>query len=113
MSTRKRKLSILVGTGLIALLLGAHVALSAPPWGIACGDGRVDVMLDDFDDADPTTVTTIFKADPGIQDPTLSSVAGCHGPALRVGYDLIDLVPGGPKALAGTPDTAGGALADG
>jgi hypothetical protein len=52
----------------------------------ACGDGRIDGLLEQFD----ATTFTIFKADPSIPDPALSTVEGCNGNALSFGYDLTN-----------------------
>ena len=58
----------------------------------ACGDGRVDTVLEDFDSV---AGFTLFKADPDIPDPDLTIVSGCHGQALAFGYDLREVSPGG------------------
>ena len=88
MSTRKLKLSLLAVTGFVVLLLGARVALSAPPWGIACGDGRVDTILDNFD-----SPWVFGKACPSIPNPALHMVPGCNGNAMAVDYALTDVCP--------------------
>jgi hypothetical protein len=66
-----------------------------PLWSNACGDGRVDTIVDDFD----STSGTIFTADPTIPAPTPRLVAGCHGNALALDYDLTKVAPpGSPNA---------------
>ena len=70
---------ILALTCFLVLMLGVNVALSAPLWGIACGDGRVDTILDDFDS--PWVVCC--TADLSIPKPT-PHVPGCHGNAMAV-----------------------------
>ncbi|PWU02543.1 MAG: hypothetical protein C5B51_20600 [Terriglobia bacterium] len=71
---------------LAALWLGAGVLAAATPWGVACGDGRIDTILDDFD----SPWTFCCKADPSIPNPILSTVPGCHGNAMAVTYDLTN-----------------------
>ncbi len=85
---RCRALAVL---GLLALMFIPKVVLSQPSWSNACGDGRVDALVDDFD----STAGTIFKADPTILTPMLSLVAGCHGNALAIDYDLTNVAPPG------------------
>jgi hypothetical protein len=80
---------ILALTCFLVLMLGVNVALSAPLWGIACGDGRVDTILDDFDS--PWVVCC--TADPSIPKPTPRTVPGCHGNAMAVDYDLRNVAP--------------------
>jgi len=72
-------------------MFSPNLALSQPAWPIACGDGRVDTILDDFD----STSGTIFKADAAIPDPVLRQVVGCHGTAMAVDYDLTNVAPNG------------------
>jgi hypothetical protein len=68
---------------------------NSPPWPNTCGDGRVDEIIDDFD----STSGTIFTADPIIPAPTFRLVAGCHGIALAMDYDLSNSAPpGSPNA---------------
>ncbi len=77
---------IIVMSALLAGLIPSPVVVSAPGFAPnACGDGRVDRILEDFDSISGFTV---FKADPSIPDPALSSVLGCNGQALSFGYDL-------------------------
>src|SRR5437763_14347983 len=71
---------------IVVLMLTPEMGSSAPPWANTCSDGRVDTMLDDFE----STWTFCCKADPSIPDPHLSIVAGCHGQAMAVGYDLTN-----------------------
>ena len=80
---------ILALTCFLVLMLGVNVALSAPLWGIACGDGRVDTILDDFDS--PWVVCC--TAAPSIPKPTPRTVPGCHGNAMAVDYDLRNVAP--------------------
>lgn len=74
----------------ILVLVPGNVS-SAPTSANACGDGRVDTILDDFD----STEFSIFKADLSIPDPNLATVPGCHGQALSFGYDLNNASPDG------------------
>lgn len=84
-----------VVAGLLALIAGVNMAWPAAPWGIACGDGRVDLILDDFDSPWDACCT----AHPSIPMPARQTVAGCNGNAMAVGYDLRNVVPGnGPDA---------------
>jgi len=88
MNTRR----ILARTCFLVLILGANVALSAaPPFGVACGDGRVDTILDNFDSA----WTFCCTADAVIPAPTLRTVPGCNGDAMAVDYDLTNVAPSG------------------
>ena len=61
---------LLAVTGFVALMCGANATLSAAPWGIACGDGRVDTVLDDFDSPWEFCCTA---AEPQIPKPTFAS----------------------------------------
>src|SRR5437879_4306480 len=72
--------------GFIVLAAGANVAPAAAPWGIACGAGRVDTILDDFDSPWPYCC----RSDPSIPIPAISTVPGCHGNAMAVTYDLTN-----------------------
>src|SRR6185295_14915060 len=61
---------------------------------IACGDGRVDAILDDFDTIDSSNGWKICcTADPSIPQKPLHIVTGCHGNALAVDYDLTHTAP--------------------
>lgn len=83
---------ILVKACFLVLVLGANAALpAAPPWEIACGDGRVDTILENFDSA----WTFCCTADAVIPAPTLSIVPGCNGDAMAVDYDLTNVAPSG------------------
>lgn len=74
---------------LTGLLLSAAHLEATPPWEIACGDGRVDLVLDNFD-ASWTAVT----AGSAIPSPTQTVVGGCNGAnALAVTYDLTSTQP--------------------
>ncbi len=92
--------TVLRGRSLLAmatclLTLAASHAADRPvsPWGISCGDGRVDVVLDDFD----TPWDHCCTADGSIPVPTLRTVAGCNGTALAVDYDLRNVAPAGSR----------------
>ena len=67
------------------------VSRNYPPWSNACGDGRVDKIIDDFDSASGM----IFTADPIIPAPTPRLVTGCHGNAIAIDYDLTNVAPPG------------------
>lgn len=67
------------------------------PWAIACGDGRVDAILDNFDS--PWVLCPGCKAHPSIPDPILSIVPGCNGNAMAVDYDLRDVSPPSPNPV--------------
>ncbi|SBT04896.1 exported hypothetical protein [Candidatus Accumulibacter aalborgensis] len=89
------RLSQLSSLCFLVLMVGANVALSAPSWGIACGDGRVDTVLDDFD----STWDYCCSAHQSIPRPTLRPVAGCNGNAMAVDFDLRNVAPvGSPNA---------------
>src|ERR1051326_547107 len=66
--------------------LGASLSMAAVPSGIACGDGRVDIVIDDFDSG----WFHCCSSDPSVATPTLTTVPGCHGNALAVDYDLTN-----------------------
>lgn len=75
---------VVVLFSVLLVLSNPHVIFSAPAWAIACGDGRVDEILDNFDQ----TWTICCTADPSIPPPNLATVAGCNGNAMSVQYDL-------------------------
>ena len=50
----------------------ADVPPQSPPWEIACGDNRVDAILDDFDSS-----WQAFTAGSAIPAPTQGPAAGC------------------------------------
>ena len=103
-----RKLSRLLLRSCVLLLFTPDAALSQPPWENACGDGRLGQILEDFEAFTPSD-WPIFKSHPSIPDPTPTIVAGCHGNALALPYDLSG--PGGvrpwivlTKGLSGLTD---------
>lgn len=74
---------------LAGLLLLTVPAFATPPWEIACNDGRVDLVLEDFD-----ATWTAITAGSAIPAPTQTVVGGCHGAnALAVTYDLTNVQP--------------------
>jgi hypothetical protein len=85
---------VVVVIHLAVLMFVPDVVLSASFSANACGDGRVDMILEDFDST-PITAFTVFKADASIPDPNLSIVPGCRGQALSLGYDLNNASPDG------------------
>jgi len=87
----KRLFHIVLGV-LVAVLSSARAASAQPSWPIACGDGRIDVILDDLESVPGTNV---FRPGPSIPNPALSTVSGCHGNALAVAYDLRNREPDG------------------
>ncbi|KFB70065.1 glycoside hydrolase family 5 protein [Candidatus Accumulibacter vicinus] len=78
----------------VLAMLVSNMAVAAAPWGVACADGRVDNILDNFDSPWDYCCT----ADPLIPKPTLRTVPGCNGNALAVDYDLRNV------ALIGSPN---------
>jgi hypothetical protein len=90
--TIRRLCRVIVVINLAWLISGPDVVWSDAFAANACGDGRVDAVLEDFDSvADFTT----FKATPAIPDPDLTIASGCHGQALALGYDLREVSPEG------------------
>jgi hypothetical protein len=85
---------VLVMFCLTVLLFAQNTVFSAAFSANACGDGRVDKILEDFD-LTPITAFTVFKADPSIPEPNLSIVPGCQDKALSFGYDLSNASPNG------------------
>lgn len=82
-----------VAACLLILATSPSAARPVLEWGISCGDGRVDVVLDDFD----TPWENCCTADVSIPGPTLRTVAGCNGTALAVDYDLRNVAPPGSQ----------------
>lgn len=78
---------VVVIVNLALLVFVPNIVFPAPVSGNACGDGRIDSILEDFDST-PLTDFTVVKAAPSIPDPNLSSVPGCQDQALSFGYDL-------------------------
>jgi hypothetical protein len=68
----------------VVLLVSVATLQAQPSWPIACSDGRVDTIIDDFE----APWIYCCKADASIPDPQQSIVSGCHGNALAVTYDL-------------------------
>jgi hypothetical protein len=90
--TIRRLCRVIFVINLAWLISGPDVVWSDAFAANACGDGRVDTVLEDFDSV---AGFTIFKADPDIPDPDLTIVSGCHGQALAFGYDLTHVSPEG------------------
>jgi hypothetical protein len=79
---------------LAGLFLLATPMFATPPWEIACNDGRVDLVVEDFDSA-----WTAVTAGGDIPSPGQAIVGGCHGAnALAVTYDLTNVQSSGPNA---------------
>src|SRR5438094_338654 len=74
----------------VALLIAGQDFASAQSWGNACNDGRVDLLVDDFDS---TSGLALFRAHPIIPDASLSTVTWCRGQALAIRYDLTNVSP--------------------
>ena len=75
---------------LIALITGASWSESASPAEFKpneCGDGKIDLMLEDFETLALEDLE-IFKPDPAVIDPVLDLVEGCAGQALSIEFDL-------------------------
>lgn len=71
------------------LLLSTPALAQSPPWEIGCGDGRVDLVLDNFD-----ATWTAITAGSAIPLPAQNLVSGCNGTAaLAVTYDLTNVQP--------------------
>jgi hypothetical protein len=87
--TNSRRLPAVIG--FLVLMLGGKGAESATSWANACGDGRVDTILDDFD----SPWVFCCTAHPSIPKPVLRTVPGCHGNAMAMDYDLTNLAPPG------------------
>ena len=64
--------------GLMPLIVEGSATV--PSWPNACGDGRVDVILDNFD----STWVICCTADSSIPSPKLIIVPGCNGNAMAV-----------------------------
>lgn len=86
MSTRQFLLTLACA---IVLASRGDSAQSVSSGAIACGDGRVSAILDNFDS--PWTICC--TADPRIPNPVLRSVSGCNGSAIAVDYDLTEIAP--------------------
>ena len=66
----------------------AFLLLAAPAsaqWANTCGDGRVDKIVDGFDDLSGWSYCC---SDREMSPATLTAVAGCSGQALRIAYNL-------------------------
>ena len=77
--------------GSLLLVPVTNAAQSAPPWGNACGDGRVDAVLDNFD----SPWVFCCTAHASIPAPAVHIVPGCNGNAMAVDYDLTNVAPPG------------------
>ncbi|MCB0164449.1 MAG: hypothetical protein KDI79_09495 [Anaerolineae bacterium] len=58
---------------------------------IDCGDGRYDLILDDFN----TATGDRFTAHSSIPDPVVKTASGCHGTAVSLTYNLSNVAPAG------------------
>ena len=88
-SVRGIVVRLAAAASLVVPLMGSKLS-AVPSWGNACGDGRVDGVLETFDSSSGFAV---FKAHASIPDPSLSTVPGCSGQALAFGYDLRNASP--------------------
>jgi hypothetical protein len=70
---------------LAPLLFLLAAPLLGQPWANQCGDGRVDKIVDSFDDA---AAWSYCCSDRDLAPATLAPVAGCSGQALRINYNL-------------------------
>jgi hypothetical protein len=80
---RNYVLTMRAAAALSLLLLLAVPAFAQ--WANACGDGRVDRIVDSFDDL---SVWSYCCSDRDLSPASLSPVAGCSGQALRISYNL-------------------------
>lgn len=91
---------------LLTILLGPGVTRSQTLTPIACGDGRYDAILDDFN----TAAGSRYTAYGTIPLPDVTTTTGCDGTAVRIGYDLSNIGPQGQswvvwrRALPATAD---------
>jgi hypothetical protein len=85
MARQRRRIAVL--TVAVTLSCGISTAQTLG-WPISCGDGRVDDVLDHFNQ--PWTICCTA----GAPQPTLAVEQGCSGEALAVGYDLTAPVNG-------------------
>ncbi|MCB0169782.1 MAG: hypothetical protein KDJ97_04445 [Anaerolineae bacterium] len=82
---------MLVMVVLLAGLVSPRLARAQTITPIVCGDGRYDMMLDDFDIATGDRYTP----HPIIPDPVVTTTMGCHGTAVSIAYDLSNVAPPG------------------
>src|SRR5438132_126164 len=71
-----------------AAVLSLFLLVAAPAraqWANACGDGRVDRIIDNFDDL---SAWSYCCSDNNMSPASFSPVAGCSGQALRISYNL-------------------------
>ncbi len=81
----------LIVVALFTILLSPGLARSQTLTPIACGDGRFDTILDDFD----TATGSLFTADATIPNPVVTTTTGCDGTAVSITYDLSNIAPPG------------------
>lgn len=81
----------LVIIALFTILFSPKLARSQTLTPIACGDGRYDTILDDFN----TATGSLFTAHPTIPDPLVATTPGCNGTAVSIAYDLSNVAPPG------------------
>jgi hypothetical protein len=72
----------------IVLTLAASTATAQLPagWALACGDGRLDDVIDGLESA--TAWAVCCTAHPSIPAPALTPSPGCSGQSLSIAYDL-------------------------
>lgn len=83
----------LVIVALFTILFSPRPARSQIITPIACGDGRYDMILDDFD----TATGSLFTAHPTIPNPDVMTTIGCNGTAISIAYDLSNVAPPGSQ----------------
>ena len=89
-------------TCLVVILLATRPALQGPGWAIACGDGRVDQVLDNFDTEPLAWSFCCVPLNSNIPQKTPARVTGCNGDALSLPYDLQNAAPDGQSWIVFT-----------
>ena len=81
----------LVIMALLSIWFSPRLVHSQTITAIACGDGRYDAILDDFNTSDGD----LFTAHATIPDPIVTTTTGCDGTAVSIAYDLTNVAPPG------------------
>jgi hypothetical protein len=81
----------LVIVALFTILFSPRLARSETITPIACGDGRYDMILDNFN----TATGSLFTPHPTIPNPVVTTTNGCNGAAVSIAYDLSNVAPPG------------------
>jgi hypothetical protein len=79
----------LVIIALFIILFSPRLVHSQTITSIACGDGRYDTILDDFN----TATGSLFTAHSTIPNPVVATTTGCNGTAVSIAYDLSNVTP--------------------